>query len=173
LLQLGELSARLLNSQTNPDVWRKTIEPSQRIYAWVMNNHWGTNYRAYQDGPTLFRFVVRPHGKPDPAEATRFATGWSQPLVAVPTGGATWPRQPLLVVSDPDVLVSGLKPSDDGKAWIIRLFNAARGERKVNLAWGNPKPAKVSLSSLSEHADSPAPEPLRLPALGLVTLRAE
>ena len=52
LVQLGGLTARLLNSQTNPDTWRKTIEPTQQLYSWAMNNHWHTNYRAYQEGPT-------------------------------------------------------------------------------------------------------------------------
>ncbi len=82
LVQLGGLTARLLNSQTNPDTWRKTIEPTQQLYSWAMNNHWHTNYRAYQEGPIVFRFVVRPHRQADPAEASRFAIGLSQPLVA-------------------------------------------------------------------------------------------
>ncbi len=49
-----------------------------------MNNHWGTNYRAYQEGPTVFRFILRPHGRRDQAEASRFATGFSYPLLAAP-----------------------------------------------------------------------------------------
>ena len=53
--------ATLLNSQTDPDSWRKKIEPTQKLYSWAMNNHWHTNYRAYQEGPVQFRFVLRPH----------------------------------------------------------------------------------------------------------------
>ena len=60
LIQVGGLTATLLNSQTNPQVWRKKIEPTQKFYAWVMNNHWGTNYRAYQEGPVTFRFRAAP-----------------------------------------------------------------------------------------------------------------
>ena len=56
-----------------------------------MNNHWGTNYRAYQEGPTVFRFVLRPHRRRDPAEASRFATGFSQPLLAVRAGRKALP----------------------------------------------------------------------------------
>ena len=87
LVQVGGLTATLLNSQTDPNVWRKHVEPTQKLYVWAMNNHWGTNYRAYQEGPTVFRFVLRPHGRRDPAEASRFATGFSQPLLAVPGTG--------------------------------------------------------------------------------------
>ena len=75
LIQLGGLTATLLNSQTNLDIWRSKIERTKKIYSWAMNNHWGTNYRAYQEGPTIFRFVLRPHRKADAAEASRFA-GW-------------------------------------------------------------------------------------------------
>jgi len=45
LVQVGGLTATLLNSQYNPDMWRKQIEPTQKLYSWAMNNHWGTNYR--------------------------------------------------------------------------------------------------------------------------------
>ena len=115
------MTARLLNSQTNPDTWRKTIEPTQQLYSWAMNNHWHTNYRAYQEGPTVFRYVVRPHRRLDPAEASRFAVGSSQPLVATLARGPKPSGAPLFQLSSPDVLVTALKPGDDGKSWIIRL----------------------------------------------------
>ena len=70
LVQVGGITATLLNSQTNPDVWRKEVEPTQKLYSWAMNNHWGTNYRAYQEGPVVFRFVLQPHGPFDPAGAS-------------------------------------------------------------------------------------------------------
>jgi hypothetical protein len=41
----------MLGSQKIPAVWRQHIEPTQTFYSWVMNNHWGTNYLAYQSGP--------------------------------------------------------------------------------------------------------------------------
>ena len=88
LVQVGGITATLLNSQANPDAWRKQIEPTQKLYSWAMNNHWGTNYRAYQEGPVVFRFILRPHtGRGSDAEASRFATEFSQPLVAVPGRG--------------------------------------------------------------------------------------
>jgi hypothetical protein len=40
LVQVGELSARLIGSQSNPDVWRKEVKPTQTLYSWAMNNHW-------------------------------------------------------------------------------------------------------------------------------------
>ena len=131
---MGGLTANLLNSQTNPDVWRKQVDPTQKLYSWAMNNHWGTNYRAYQEGPTVFRFILRPH-RGAIADATRFATGFSQPLLVVRLRGANQNLEPLLRVEPADVLVTGLKPSDDGKSLMVRLFWGFRqgGFRAVHM----------------------------------------
>ena len=173
LVQVGGVTANLLNSQVNPDVWRKKIEPTQKLYAWAMNNHWGTNYRAYQEGPVTFRFVLRPHGLTTVAEATRFAAGFCQPLVAVPGRGPAPDARPLLRVEPEQVLVTALKPSDDGKALIARLFNAGDTPAEVKLVWGRQAPRRVWLSETGErpvHRLS-AQEGLALPASGLATVR--
>ena len=173
LVQVGGITATLLNSQTNPDVWRKKIEPTQKLYSWAMNNHWGTNYRAYQEGPVVFRFVLRPHRGTTAAEASRFATGFSQPLVAVPGRGAAPRATPLLSIEPADVLVSGLKPSDDGKAIIVRLFGASDKPAVAKLLWSAPAPKQVWLSDTSERPLQELAGDIPIPAWGLVTLRAE
>ncbi|MCL4482244.1 MAG: hypothetical protein M1445_06450 [Bacteroidetes bacterium] len=45
-LLLAGITAVMLGSQTNPNVWRKHIEPTQALFSWVMNNHWGNCYVA-------------------------------------------------------------------------------------------------------------------------------
>src|SRR5262249_44656758 len=102
LIQLGGLTATLLNSQTNPDIWRSKIERTQKIYSWAMNNHGATNSRAYQEGPTISRFILRPHRKADAAKASRFAIGFSQPLLVRP-GQPTPPLKPILQVAPGNV----------------------------------------------------------------------
>ena len=174
LVQVGGITATLLNSQTNPDVWRKTIEPTQKLYSWAMNNHWGTNYRAYQEGPVVFRFVLRPHRGPcSDAEASRFATGFSQPLVAVPGRGRAPSSTPLLQVEPADVIVSGLKPSDDGTAIIVRLLGASDKSMNAKLTWSQPAPRRLWISDTSERPKHEVVGDVQVPAWGLVTLRAE
>jgi alpha-mannosidase len=172
LIEVGGVTATLLNSQTNPDVWRKKIGRSQKFYSWAMNNHWGTNYRAYQDGETMFRFILRPHrGKNDPAEATRFATGFTQPLLA--GRGAGMGNKSSLRLSSDDVVVTGFKPSDDHKAWIIRLFGAGGKNENVKLVWGERDPRAVYLSGTGEKAGEKIGNSVPVPGYGVVTLRAE
>jgi alpha-mannosidase len=173
LVQVGGITATLLNSQTNPDVWRKTVGPTRKLYSWAMNNHWGTNYRAYQEGPTRFRFVLRPYRKSDPAENTRFATGFSQPLLPLPARGSKPDMSPLLRISSDDVLITGLKPSDDGAAVIVRLFGASGKTESVKLNWGAWKPKAVFATDTSEKPGAKLDGRVMVPGYGLVSLRAE
>lgn len=173
LVQVGEISARFLNSQYDPDTWRKTVAPTQKLYSWAMNNHWGTNYRAYQEGLTRFRFILRPYRRSDPAENSRFATGFSQPLIPVAARGEKPVASPLLTVSGEDVFVTGLKPSDDGRAIIVRLFGASGKNESVRLKWKSAQPTAVFLSDTSEKAGAKVGGRISVPAGGLVTLRAE
>ncbi len=173
LVEVGGLTAILLNSQTNPEVWRKHVEPTQKFYSWAMNNHWGTNYRAYQEGPVVFRYVLRPHRGYDPVAATRLAIAQSQPLVPIRGRGAKPSGQPRLRLSADQVLVSGLKPSDDGRALIVRLWNSSDRDAATRIAWAEPKPVTVSLSDTSEQPRADASGEIQVPAWELVTLRAE
>lgn len=173
LVQVGGITARLLNSQTDPAVWRKVIEPTQKIYSWAMNNHWGTNYRAYQEGPVMFRFVLRPHRGTTAAAASRFATTFSQPLVAVPARGRVPSSAPLLRVEPADILVTALKPSDDGRALIVRLFGASATTNRASLRWTQPRPPVLWLSDTSERRISRITGDVTVPAWSVVTVRAE
>jgi hypothetical protein len=173
LVQVGGLTANLLNSQTDPKVWRASVEPTQKLYPWLMNNHWGTNYRAYQEGPVTFRFALRAHQGYDPAASTRLATGLSQPLLALPAALSAPTGRSRLRLTNDRVVVTAFKPSDDGKGWIVRLYNVSDSEQQVGLEWDDPKPARVFLSATSEARGAEVRGPLSIPAWGLVTLRAE
>ena len=71
------------------------------------------------------------------------------------------------------MVVTAFKPSDDGKAWIVRLFGASGKTEKVKLAWSSPAPQQLWLSDTSEHPREKAPSPVTVPGWGIVTLRAE
>lgn len=158
--------------------FRKNLKGAHKLYSWVMNNRWGTNYKADQEGPTTFRYVLRLKQADDPAEATRFATGFSQPLIVAAVNSNFSGRKidssiPLLQLDSPDVIVSSLKPSDDHRAWIIRLFGASGKDHAVKLHWGARQPKRVTFSDTSELPESEAGERIEVPGFGLVTLRAD
>jgi hypothetical protein len=173
LVELGGLTANLIGSQTDHRVWIDRLPPTQTLYSWVMNNHWHTNYRAEQHGPTLFRYFLRAHRGYSPLEAARFGVACSQPLLVARAPASPPDRKPRFELSPDDVVVSAFKPSDDGRAWIVRLFGASGKSQKVRVAWSEPKPQQVWLSDTSEKPLTKAPRSIEVPGWGLVTLRAE
>jgi hypothetical protein len=169
LVEAGEISAILLGGQGNPDVWRKKIEPTQRLYSWALNNHWETNYRAYQDGLITFRYALRPHAAYDAAVAARFATGLTQPLV---TTSAVDNRQqnarPLL--GSGKIMALVFKPGEDGNSYILTLYNPTDKTETTSLRWSQPV-GKTFYSNTSEEDLSPVTGDIQIAPMQVVTLK--
>ncbi|HVU33440.1 MAG TPA: glycoside hydrolase family 38 C-terminal domain-containing protein [Opitutaceae bacterium] len=173
LVEVGGLTANVVAAEGHKVRWRREVGPTQKLYAWVMNNQWNTNYRAYQAGPVTFRFRIRPHRTLNPAAATRLAVDASQPLLAVRAAGPEPAPAPRLTLDTPDLVVTGFTPSDDGRALIVRVWNATDHPATSMLHWGAPAPRRVSWSDTAETARAPLAGPLSLPPWGLATLRAD
>jgi hypothetical protein len=171
LVEVGGITATLLGGQSNPDVWRKKIEPTQKLYSWAVNNHWETNYRAYQEGIITFRYALRPHGQFSSAEATRFATGLTQPLVVTRALGKDCSR-PLVMLDSRDIVVEALKPSEDGKAWMVTLFNVSSQQARTAVQWSTPVHA-IYYSNTSEQTLGPVSGSIEMAPWGVVTVRVE
>ena len=69
--------------------------------------------------------------------------------------------------------MTGLKPSDDGRAIIVRLFGATGKAKAVKLDWGELKPKAVFATDTSEKPGVELDNRVTVPAYGLVSLRAE
>jgi len=175
LVEIGGITATMLGSQKDPGVWRQHIEPTQRFYSWVMNNHWGTNYRAYQEGTVAFRYALRPHAGYAPVFASRLAVGLSLPLLV--SHAATAPAIDSIFVIEPyDVQPIAFKPSEDGRAWIVRLLGSSGESRKARLHWMKRRTAtepRVWLSDLTEQPLSPITSEVEVAGQGIVTIRIE
>ncbi|MBE3097511.1 MAG: glycosyl hydrolase, partial [Planctomycetes bacterium] len=172
LVEVGGLTAYLIGGLAGSPLWLEHIEPSQTLYSWAMNNHWHTNYRADQDGPTTFRYALRPHGAFDAAAAQRFGIEQSQPLVAAPAAAGEPPAAPLRRVEPAGVLVTAFKPSRDGKAWIVRLFNTCDQPQTAALTWSAPAPAVIRLKGFEGDTGERVAGPIRMAPYEIVTLRA-
>jgi alpha-mannosidase len=70
------------------------------------------------------------------------------------------------------VVASAFKPSDDGQALILRLYNPTSQTQTARLNWSRPV-SHVWLSSAEEEQGPAAPADLAVPGLGTVTLRIE
>ena len=173
LVEVGAITVDVLPSVFEPDNWIRSLQPTQSFYSYVMNNYWETNYKASQEGFIMFRYSILPHKQFDPAAAARFGIEQSQPLVVVPVDESTPARGSLFRVEPEGVLVSSLKPSEDRRAWMVRLFNSSDVPAKATLSWTDPVPKRVSMSSPFEEEGPELSGRIDLAGYGIVTLRAE
>ncbi|MBN2269644.1 MAG: hypothetical protein JXN61_03465 [Sedimentisphaerales bacterium] len=151
--------------------WIEKLEPSTTLYSYVMNNYWETNYKAYQDGPTVFRYSIQPHKKFDSARAAKFGVERSQPLIVVPVDERAEVQLSTFSVEPADIIVTAFKPSEDGKARIIRLYNAGEQTEKAKITWSEPAPQIIWCSNLAEEEVSKVDGPIKMAPYEFVTLR--
>jgi hypothetical protein len=173
LLQVGGLTANLLNAQSDPSAWRTAHAEASALYPWLMNNHWHTNSRAYQEGPVTFRFAVAPHGAYDALTSAHLGTGLAQPFLVLPAGGPEPDGTPLVRVTPAEVTVEVIKPVDDGRGWILRLHNLSGRSVEARLDWGQNGPRSLWTSGTGEGKGTMLKGPVPLAGWGVVTVRAE
>lgn len=172
LFEVGGITAVMLGSQTNPEVWRKHIEPTQTLFSWAINNHWGTNYRAYQEGMITFRYALWPHKQFSAYENSRYAIGLSQPLLVKEASENTaaisgiYPDQP-------QIIVTAFKPCDDGKGRMLTLFNSSDSPVKSKLMSGRNPIQHVWLTNSGEDKTAEVSSDIEIPAWGVVMIRVE
>lgn len=176
LVEVGNISVDVA-SPFEGQHWTKQLDPSQTLFSYVMNNYWETNYKASQEGPTTFRYAIRPHKRFEPAAAQRFGIERSQPLIAIPVDKNMPPVLPPVLppvhVESDTVIVTSLKPSRDQKAWIVRLFNPGPTAQKATLEWAKPGPTAVWITDATEGRRDQLQGAVQLPGWGIVTLRCE
>ena len=123
LVEIGEMTdERVL--ERGGRKWRTSVPASRKLFAYVMNNYWHTNYKADQEGSALFRFHVRPHLAIPAAELVRWGLEAVRPLVVLPAtaSGQLW-SGPGLEAQPSSIVIVSLKPSRDGRAFMVRLYN--------------------------------------------------
>jgi len=152
--------------------WKERVEPTHTFYSYVMNNYWETNYKASQEGPVTFRYAMTPHLEFNPADAERFAIERTQPLIIL-LSDKTVPSSSFLQLDSINVLVTSMKPSKDGQAVLIRLYNPGEKTESVHFIWGWKKPESLYKSSPFEEKGQEIRETFTVPAFGIITLRAE
>lgn len=160
-----------------------------RIFSYVLNNYWHTNYKASQGGPIRFGYRLTSAARFSPDAAFRF--GWAArrppyaqrmsyqdfreagPPYAEPAGGA------LAYVAPEQAHLSTLKPARYAAGWVARLQEIGGADRLASLAIPGRPIARAWRCDLLERDGEPlAVEPdgslaVPLPAWGLATVRIE
>jgi hypothetical protein len=172
LVELGVMTDETPSSKLYR-IWRTSVAPGGTVYSYAMNNYWHTNFAASQEGEAELHYSVIPHDTFSPVAAYRVGLEQSQPLLVrqIVTGEPA--SAPLFRIESPNVVATSLLPSVDGKAVLVRLYNAGEKPETFGITWLGLKPKNVWVSSLNESADVPAGRRLSLPPFGIMTLRCE
>jgi hypothetical protein len=172
MMEVGGITATLVRSQGDPRVFRTKVDRTQTIYSWIFNNHWETNYKASQHGMLTYRYSLQTHDAYDALAASRFGADASQPLLIFPASGAGL-AAPRMTVNPNSLLLTAFKSSDDGKAWIVRVFNPSDDSVTARMNWAAPRPSQFWRSDLSEKPLEKINDTLTVPAWSLLTVRAD
>ena len=154
LFEHGDMTANISLSWGGNGPWLSKLSPSSTVYSWAMNNHWHTNFPLTQDGPVTFRYRILPHGAYDPAAANRFGLEQAQPLAHVTTNDNP-NLKPLVSVDNPQVCVTILKPTADGKATIVRLRSLSNQPETTKLTFPAGTPKSIRVCALEEIPGAP------------------
>lgn len=124
--------------------WMQSAKISPVVYSWVMTNTWRTNYKASQDGMAVFRYSLQPGNPLDLKLKQRGAERESE-LVAV-SSDKSLQIEPLFRLAGRNrISVSSIKPSDDGKGYIICLHNMGNQSVNSSFVWGSMKAHEVTV----------------------------
>jgi alpha-mannosidase len=165
LIEVGDIRADATVSG-----WVRNLEPSQAIYSYVMNNYWETNYKAEQPGITRFHYSILLHGKYDQGKAEQFGIEQSQSLIPVAVSNEKPQISSLFSIEPRDIVVTMMKPVDEGKKVIVRFFNASAEEKTAKFIWGSIQPKEVYLSNLFEVLLEKLGDSISIPGYGIKTI---
>jgi len=172
LVTVGDISiANLLGGLHFSPLWKKFSDQSSLIFSWVMNNLWHTNFPAKQEGTVKFRYYFTAHNKYDDftAEKTGFENTW--PLLAAPSDGP--PPTSLLSVTGNNVYTEGIKPSMDGKGFIIYIVNSNAAESEVSISSKTADKLQLWKTNLLEEKKEPLNNSFTLPGKGILMILVE
>jgi alpha-mannosidase len=147
LIEIGSITAEL--------PWMRSIEPSSRIYSYVMNNYWHTNYKADQEGPITLNYSIFPHAAFAAIDAVKFGTERRQPLIVTVPDASVKPRSSFLRLTSPSILVSSIKPIEGGNNWLVYLYNPADKSETGEFRSGDGVPMAIGANALNGQNGAP------------------
>jgi len=172
LIEKGHMTDETLNRAGVRD-WRESADTGGTLFSYLMNNYWHTNYKAEQDGESVFRFSLWPHLAYSTAATERFAVERAHPLIAMPRLPDAGARGSLFSLIGTSSIATGFKPTADLTGWILHLYNPSASPDTVQVSWHGGGSIRLYGTDLSEARGAEATTPLLLPPYGVLILRLE
>jgi hypothetical protein len=163
LIEIGDIT-----TDANSYGWIQEVKPSQTILSYVMNNYWGTNYKAAQEGKVTFRYVIHPHGMFISSDAERLAAQESEPLIVTPALREQQGSAPLLKIKSQGIQVTSLVPLTDG--YLVHIFNAGGSPDVIDIELRDT-PKDVYFCDFDGNKTEDYINGIAIPAWGIRTIR--
>lgn len=153
------------------------------VFAYALNNYWFTNYKAGQDGEFVFRYSLTSDTRVEPAAASWFGEDVQSPMRATRLfAGRKSPNRPatasLCEVQPANVILTAIKPADDGKGVIVRMRETAGQATEAKVTARFPGVSRVMGCDLVERNKQTLPVndgrvTVKLAANAIATIRLE
>ena len=159
-----------ITTDANQIGWLQHVQqPENHLISWVMNNYWGTNYKATQEGKTLFRYYLRAHDAFDRGQTKKQGMEIAQPLIAV--RGVPGEKLREIPSAGEDLIVTLVRPA--GKGLLMRVFNPTERVCPLSLTWKIPGERMLYLTDPMGKKRETMPEDTELQPFGIITLLVE
>lgn len=122
----------------NRGKWPEQLQADNgRVFSYVMNNYWFTNYRAEQGGDFTFHYSVTSGENMTASELAAFDADTRTPVTAYPylssfSASVAQGERPMeagagsfLAIDDANLQVVCIKAAEDGDGYIVRLLETA------------------------------------------------
>jgi hypothetical protein len=123
------------------------------IFSMVFDNNFGTNFTVSQNGDFLFRYRFT-SGRPATVLAGPFGRQAMAPFETIFTQHhrprTLPPKQGFLEIDSPDIALLACKQAEDGRGYILRLWNPGKNDERVTVKVGFAKIATANLTTLAE-----------------------
>ncbi len=174
LVEIGNITtADLLGGLHHAKQWLSYTPQSSRIFSWVMNNLWHTNFRVEQEeGPATFHYFIQGHDKGyDSFLANQAGLDNHQPFIVAAADQTR--DQPFFTIGGNNIYVESLKPADDGKGIIAQIVNCGGTDSQVTITPQIAGGIQLWGSNLLEEKAASLNTTFALSARGIMTVRIE
>lgn len=153
-VELGEMTADVWHLEQSGLGWMSSAMISPKIYSWVMNNSWRTNYKASQDGVATFRYSLQLFDPFEP-QLKKQGSEQAQKMIAVVSENPVGIESLFRLKGKNQISVSTIKPSDDGHGYIVRLLNMNNQSVHSSFIWGSLKAEDIYLCDHNQNKVAP------------------
>ncbi|REC48888.1 glycoside hydrolase [Chryseobacterium pennipullorum] len=145
LIEAAEMIDERMTIDNSHKRWKDKGTPgTTHWFSYAMNNYWHTNYKADQEGPVHYHYVLRPHGGFNSVENEKSAAAFTQPLIAIPAKEKLTNTGSLFHMDNKKIVVTSVTPQED-QSFLIRLYNPDDNEQTFSFVWEKLNPAKVTI----------------------------